>query len=171
MQVLGYDKMSGSRAAFVASSVLTPGRWWCVSQSSLKAGSAPFNLSKYSKLLFNRLPSTVPVEKIPHDLCPVPQPDTTGKAAWHQWDIKGPLPLWRGKTPKKKWMCHTGGEIGSHPQGVQTYKAVQGVSDGGSSPLCGNTVSCWVYWGSHTTCPFQLLILGPEALVEMDVAF
>lgn len=129
MQVLGYDKMSGSRAAFVASSVLTPGRWWCVSQSSLKAGSAPFNLSKYSKLLFNRLPSTVPVEKIPHDLCPVPQPDTTGKAAWHQWDIKGPLPLWRGKTPKKKWMCHTGGEIGSHPQGVQTYKAVQGVSD------------------------------------------
>jgi len=26
----------------------------------------------------------VPVEKIPHDLCPVPQPDTTGKAAWHQ---------------------------------------------------------------------------------------
>lgn len=81
IQVLGYDKMSGSRAAFVASSVLTPGRWWCVSQSSLKAGSAPFNLSKYSKLLFNRLPSTVPVEKIPHDLCPVPQPDTTGKAA------------------------------------------------------------------------------------------
>ncbi|XP_050792781.1 scm-like with four MBT domains protein 2 isoform X1 [Gopherus flavomarginatus] len=26
----------------------------------------------------HRLPSTVPVEKIPHDLCPVPQPDTTG---------------------------------------------------------------------------------------------
>ncbi|NXA08260.1 SMBT2 protein, partial [Sapayoa aenigma] len=25
-----------------------------------------------------QLPSTVPVEKIPHDLCPVPQPDTTG---------------------------------------------------------------------------------------------
>uniref|UniRef100_A0A8B9RWQ2 Scm like with four mbt domains 2 n=1 Tax=Accipiter nisus TaxID=211598 RepID=A0A8B9RWQ2_9AVES len=25
-----------------------------------------------------KLPSTVPVEKIPHDLCPVPQPDTTG---------------------------------------------------------------------------------------------
>ncbi|KAM9173700.1 scm-like with four MBT domains protein 2 isoform 1-T1 [Pangshura tecta] len=26
----------------------------------------------------HRLPSAVPVEKIPHDLCPVPQPDTTG---------------------------------------------------------------------------------------------
>lgn len=25
-----------------------------------------------------KLPSSVPVEKIPHDLCPVPQPDTTG---------------------------------------------------------------------------------------------
>ncbi|XP_064905369.1 scm-like with four MBT domains protein 2 isoform X2 [Columba livia] len=25
-----------------------------------------------------QLPSTVPVEKIPHDLCPIPQPDTTG---------------------------------------------------------------------------------------------
>ncbi|XP_038228454.1 scm-like with four MBT domains protein 2 isoform X1 [Dermochelys coriacea] len=26
----------------------------------------------------HRLPSAVPVEKIPHDLCPLPQPDTTG---------------------------------------------------------------------------------------------
>uniref|UniRef100_A0A674IYL3 Scm like with four mbt domains 2 n=1 Tax=Terrapene triunguis TaxID=2587831 RepID=A0A674IYL3_9SAUR len=29
-------------------------------------------------LSLSRLPSAVPVEKIPHDLCPVPQPDTTG---------------------------------------------------------------------------------------------
>lgn len=55
-----------------------------VIHSSLGTLSAPFDTVKYSKFLCDRLPSSVPVEKIPHDLCPVPQPDTTGKAAWHQ---------------------------------------------------------------------------------------
>lgn len=147
MQVLDYDKMCGSRVAFDASPILTTGRWWCISWSSLKAGSDPFNPNQYSKLLFNRLPSTVPVEKIPHDLCPVPQPDTTGKAAWHQRDLQGPLPLWRGTTPKTECVCCMGGEIGPHPQGAQTYKAVQGVSDVQYARVQSSAWECCVLLG------------------------
>lgn len=125
MLALGYDKPCGSGVAFEVSPFLGPGGCWYISGSSLKAASAPLphpTLLKYTELLFNRLPSTVPVEKIPHDLCPVPQPDTTGKAAWHQQDpyFKDLLPVWRGMSPKRERVVYRG-----------------------SGPLHVSIVSCW----------------------------
>lgn len=51
---------------------------------------------------FTRLPSTVPVEKIPHDLCPVPQLDTTGRDPYFSDPIS--CPVWKGRTPERQWV-------------------------------------------------------------------
>lgn len=137
MQALGYDKTCGNEVVFVVSPFLSPGRCWWISVQP-EYCFCPFVLSatvKYTKLLFDRLPSTVPVEKIPHDLCPVPQPDTTGKDArhWQELYFKDLLLLWRGMTPEREWLCHMGGEMEPHPQGCRSGvdpPTLQGVSGG-----------------------------------------
>jgi len=141
--------------------LVQPEGWFCP--------FAPSDTIKYTELLFNRLPSTVPVEKIPHDLCPVPQPDTTGKAGQHQQDpyFKDLLAVWRGMTPKRERAGHRGGEMGPHPCRCEVVWTHQQCKESlmysmrGSGPLLVNIVSCWGCQSSPAACPFQLTMLGP----------
>lgn len=134
---------------------------WCSFWSRLRTGSGPLScltLLNTPNILLNtpifssnRLPSTVPVEKIPHDLCPVPQLDTTGEDLY----FKDPCPVWKGRTPKRQWVVTGVGRWNHILRGCEVEWTHLMYSRWGS----GSPQSCWGYQSSPGACPFQVMIL------------